>query len=67
MDPRHKYNQILRRNWTKPMSRRALLRDGALGFGALGLAGLLAEQGYAAPRRIRWSLARRTSRRAPSR
>jgi hypothetical protein len=32
------------------MSRRALLRDGALGFGALGLAGLLSEQGFAAPK-----------------
>ena len=50
MESRHKYNQILRRNWTKPMSRRALLRDGALGFGALGLAGLLADQGLAAPK-----------------
>src|SRR5690606_33475050 len=36
------------RNWSKPMSRRALLRDGALGFGALGLAGLLAEESRAA-------------------
>ena len=50
MDPRHNYNELLRRNWTRPMSRRALLRDGALGFGALGLAGLLSEQGHAAPK-----------------
>ena len=50
MDPRHNYNKLLKRNWTKPMSRRALLRDGALGFGALGLAGLLADKGHAAPK-----------------
>lgn len=44
MDARHNYNKLLRRNWTKPMSRRALLRDGALGFGALGLGALLADE-----------------------
>ncbi len=48
MDPKHNYNHLLSRNWSKPMSRRALLRDGALGFGALGLAGLLAEESRAA-------------------
>ena len=46
--PRHQYHRLLSRNDTRPMSRRALLRDGALGFGALGLAGLLADNGYAA-------------------
>ena len=47
MDPKHTYNNLLRRNWSKPLSRRALLRDGALGFGALGLAGLLSDQAKA--------------------
>lgn len=44
MDPKHIYNSHLRRNWSRPMSRRALLRESAMGFGALGLAGLLADE-----------------------
>ena len=35
------FKQIVSRNWTRPMSRRAVLRDGALGFGSMALAGLL--------------------------
>ena len=35
------FRKMLRKNWTKPISRRAALRDGALGFGSLALAGLL--------------------------
>jgi hypothetical protein len=48
MDPKHSYHSLLARSASKPISRRAMLRDGALGFGALGLAGLLAEESAAA-------------------
>ncbi len=47
MDPKHNYNKLLSRNWSKPMTRRGLLRDGAMGFGALGLYGMLADQARA--------------------
>ena len=45
---RSDYQRLLRRARTQPMSRRAMLRGGALGFGALGLAGLLGQERLAA-------------------
>ena len=42
------FKQALQRNWTKPASRRAILRDGALGFGSLALAGMMGNNRAAA-------------------
>jgi hypothetical protein len=41
METRKAYQKLLREKRATPLSRRALLRDGALGFGVLGLQGLL--------------------------
>ncbi len=47
MDAKHNYNKLLSRNWSKPTTRRGLLRDGAMGFGALSLYAMLGDLGRA--------------------
>ncbi len=42
METRKAFQKVLKEKRATPLSRRALLRDGALGFGLLGLQGLLA-------------------------
>jgi len=46
----NEFQKMLRKNATTPMSRRAVIRDGALGFGSIALAGMFGrETGTAAP------------------